>query len=212
MVCARFLARTDPTLSFSLDLGEAPPLDILHAEEMLPFLDADFVNLNYVGMVQMSGRLRLNLKAFDLGFAGELAGKNHLQGDQTILADLPGLIDHPHAAMGNFPEQLVITERVVFGFCHSRRKGGLGNHDRFFLTNYCARRLRTKWCQLGWPLKEISRSFVSAKERFHLRTHFRPVFAGFLKESPAFGWHPLQGLREQLADLFFRFQSCGMPS
>ena len=69
-------------------------------------------------MVQIGGRLRLSAKAFDLRFAGELAGENHLESDQTIQADLPGLIHYPHAAMGDFPEQLIIANRENFRFGH----------------------------------------------------------------------------------------------
>ena len=37
----------------------------------------------------------------DLGRGGELAGQDHLQGDDAVQADLPGLVDDAHAAAGD---------------------------------------------------------------------------------------------------------------
>jgi hypothetical protein len=88
---------------------------------VLPFREADFVDPDDVAMVQIGGRLRFGVKAFDLRFAGELASEDHLQSHQPIEADLPGLVNHPHAAAGDFAEQLIIAETVNFGPGYWRR-------------------------------------------------------------------------------------------
>ena len=43
---------------------------------------------------------------------GELAGQDHLQGDDAVEADLPGPVDDAHAAAGDLLQQLVVAEVV----------------------------------------------------------------------------------------------------
>ena len=71
---------------------------------------ADLVDRHDAGMVEVGGGLGLEVEALDLVVAGELAGEDHLERDGPVQADLPGPVDHPHAAAGDLAEQLVIAE------------------------------------------------------------------------------------------------------
>ena len=62
------------------------------------------------GMVEVGGRLGLGVEALHVGVGGQLAGQDHLEGDDAIEADLPGLVDDAHAAAGDLLQQLVVAE------------------------------------------------------------------------------------------------------
>ena len=85
-------------------LGQAAALDEAHAEVVLALVLADLVDRHDVGVVEVGGRLGLDVEPLDVGLGGELAGQDHLQGDRPVEADLPGLVDDAHAAAGDLPE------------------------------------------------------------------------------------------------------------
>jgi hypothetical protein len=93
-------------------LVEAAALDQLHGEEVLPFVLADLVDGHDVEMVQAGRILRLAAKALDLGEGGQLARQDHLERHGPLEASLPGFVDDPHAAAGDFLHQFVIAEEA----------------------------------------------------------------------------------------------------
>ena len=72
---------------------------------------ANVIDLGDVGVPQPGDRLGLGLEAYGRLFAGVVAGQNHLQGAETIQADLTGQIDHSHAAAAEFVQNLVAGYR-----------------------------------------------------------------------------------------------------
>ena len=91
-------------------LRQALALDEPHAEVMLPVVLADLVDRHDAGMVEVGGGLGLGVEPLDVGVVGELAGEDHLEGHGAVQADLPRLVDDPHAAAGDLAEQLVVAE------------------------------------------------------------------------------------------------------
>ena len=71
---------------------------------MLAFL----VDLDDVRMPETGDKFRLTIETSAFLLPRMLAGQEHLQGDDTVEIDLPGLLDHSHAAMTKFFEFLVI--------------------------------------------------------------------------------------------------------
>src|ERR1044071_10380253 len=73
--------------------------------------------------------------------AGELTGKEHLDGDDAVEADLSRLVNDAHAATGDFLEEFVVAEgahaglrgrhgpRALFGG-KGRRPGSAGRDGR----------------------------------------------------------------------------------
>jgi hypothetical protein len=101
--------------------GQALALDEFHAEVMLVLVPADLVEGHDVGMVETGGDLGLGLEALDVGGGSELAGQDHLEGDETVEAHLPRLVDNAHAAAGDLLQQLVVAEITDAGAgrpCH----------------------------------------------------------------------------------------------
>jgi hypothetical protein len=88
---------------------------------VLPVMLADLVDGDDVRMIEVGRRLGLSVEALDFRFAGELAGQDHLEGDDSIEADLPGAIDDAHAAAGDLLEQLIVAEVADLG---ARRRDG----------------------------------------------------------------------------------------
>jgi hypothetical protein len=52
----------------------------------------------------------LGAKALHVRRGSELSGEDHLQGHRPVQANLPGAIDHAHAAAGDLLQQFVIAE------------------------------------------------------------------------------------------------------
>ena len=73
---------------------------------------ADLVDRHDVGVVHLGGGLGLDPEPLHVGRGGELAGADHLQGDDPLEAGLPGLVDDAHAAVGDLLEQLVIADAL----------------------------------------------------------------------------------------------------
>ena len=68
-----------------------------------------------VRMVENRHGLRLVLKSPPLVVIGQDVGLEYLQGDESIEAQLPGLVDNSHATSAQFLDQLVVAEVVHSG-------------------------------------------------------------------------------------------------
>ena len=68
---------------------------------------ADLVDLHDVGMVQPGDGRRLDPEARPVIVIGVVAGQDHLEGDHPTQADLPRLVDHPHAAAAQHVQDFV---------------------------------------------------------------------------------------------------------
>ncbi len=92
-------------------LGEAAPLDQLHAEErdahaaQAPL--ADLVDRHDVRVVEAGGDLRLGAEAAQRHRVAEVGGPHDLQRDDAVETQLPGPVDDAHAAAGDLVEHLV---------------------------------------------------------------------------------------------------------
>ena len=98
-------------------LGQARTRHVVHREKELTRVFANLVDGDDVRMLQAGGGFRLGPKP-----GGQLRpaeGQHQLQSDDPVQTDLPGAIDDPHAAPGNFLEQLVVAKGV--GRDHARR-------------------------------------------------------------------------------------------
>jgi len=51
-----------------------------------------------------------NRKRWDVDLGGQLPGEDHLEGDQSVQADLARPGDDAHGAAGDFADQLVVAE------------------------------------------------------------------------------------------------------
>ena len=97
---------------------EAAAVDQLHAEEMLAFVLADFVDLHDVRVIEVARRLGLLAKPLD-GIVIQPVRQDHLQRNGPVEADLPAAVDDTHAAAGD----LALPAR-------SRRSNGRGMRRR----------------------------------------------------------------------------------
>ena len=105
--------------------GQAAAGDQLHAEVALAVVLADLVDRHDVGVVQRRDRLGLVLEPPELGVAGQNAGPDHLQGDRAVQADLPRLVDDPHAATAQLAADLVVAEGSCADTVAGRPPGGI---------------------------------------------------------------------------------------
>ncbi len=86
---------------------------------MLAIVRADLVDGHDVRVVEVGGGLGLGAEALHFRLGSETAGKDHLEGDDAVEADLPRLEDDAHAAAGDLFQQLVIAE-----VAHRPERGG----------------------------------------------------------------------------------------
>ena len=63
-------------------------------------------------MIQLCGCLGLSVETLDVFFSGQLAGRNHLQRDDTTKIHLSGFVDNSHSAARNFFDQFVVAKVV----------------------------------------------------------------------------------------------------
>ena len=101
--------------------GEVLALDVIHREVILALLLAHFMNGDDVRMLQTGRSRGFGAKSLDGFLARKLPGQDHFDGHDPVQADLPGLIDHAHAAAGNFFQEFVVAEAA-----HGRCRGGGG--------------------------------------------------------------------------------------
>ena len=97
-------------------------IQILHGDESLAVLLANFVNGADVGMVQRGSRLRLALKAAERrGILGHFIGQK-LQCDKPPQPRVFGLVDHAHAAAAQLLQNAVMRNGLSdHGFCRSKK-------------------------------------------------------------------------------------------
>ena len=82
---------------------QAPALDEIHAEIVLTVVLADFVDGDDVGVLQASGGLGLQAEAIVVGGTGQLAGEDHLEGDDAIELTPAGPGRRRPCRRGRFP-------------------------------------------------------------------------------------------------------------
>jgi hypothetical protein len=92
------------------DLGQARAVDELHAEILPAVVLADLVDRDDSRMVEVGRRLGLVAEGVHLVVVGPVAGPEHPDGDRPIEVPLPGLVDDPHAAAAEDPQQLEVAE------------------------------------------------------------------------------------------------------
>ena len=54
------------------------------------------------------------MKAIVVGLGGELPREDHLHGHNAVERDLPGLVDHAHAAAGDLFQKFVVAKVADF--------------------------------------------------------------------------------------------------
>ena len=91
-------------------LVQALAVDEGHREVVLAVVLADLVDRHDVGMVEVGRRLGFAVEPLHVLVRGELPGEDHLQGDRPVQLDLPGLVDHAHAAAGDLALDFVVAE------------------------------------------------------------------------------------------------------
>src|SRR5262245_44526508 len=91
-------------------LSEVLALDIIHREEMVPFMDADIMDGDDIGMLERRRCRRFRPKTMDELARRQLAANDQLHGHRSSEAALTRAIDNAHSAPGNFIEQFVITK------------------------------------------------------------------------------------------------------
>jgi hypothetical protein len=95
---------------------------------------ADLEDLHDVGVLQTRHRLGLGVEASALVLVGVVGAEHHLEGDDAVGLDLPGLVDDAHAAAAQLPQHLVAGDVDLV----SRRRrpllraqgGRVGHHRR----------------------------------------------------------------------------------
>ena len=97
-------------------LRERAAVHQLHGEELLPVGLADLMDGDDVRMVQPRDRLRLGAEARQLLRPGEGGRADELQGDGALEPEVLRLVDDPHAAVSDLPQQPVLSE-------HRRQRG-----------------------------------------------------------------------------------------
>jgi len=80
-----------------LPLFGTPPRDVLHRDEELVVVLADFVDLHHVGVVQLGECLRLSEHALAL-FRGDAIVVQDFDGDVAAELGVVGAVDDAHAA------------------------------------------------------------------------------------------------------------------
>ncbi len=90
---------------------QAPALHELQGEERAAAFLADLMNLDDVGVPESGDGLGLGAEAAQLLRAGEIRGRDHLQGDEALQARLPRLVHHPHAAATQQAQDFVAGHR-----------------------------------------------------------------------------------------------------
>ncbi len=91
-------------------LVEAGSLDQLHAEEMPSLVLADLVDRHDVRVVELGDGLGLILKSQQLGFRGENARLDQLEGDRPIERDLAGFQDNAHSPSPQLAQDFIARQ------------------------------------------------------------------------------------------------------
>ena len=89
------------------ELGEAAPGDEFQGEVRQAVVVAVLVDLDDPRVLDLGDGAGLDVEPGDLVVRGVRPGQDHLQGDQAIEPDVPGLVDDAHAAPADFRDDLV---------------------------------------------------------------------------------------------------------
>ncbi len=80
---------------------------ILECEEWLAIMLGDFVDLDDVRVTEPGDGLGFGAETREIGFTGMAARQEHLEGDRSIEAQLPGFVDDAHAPATEFSQDLI---------------------------------------------------------------------------------------------------------
>ena len=114
---------------FSEGFLHPPTVDQLHAEIALILEGANLVDRDNAGVVECGDGFGFVLKTADLILAGELGVADHLQGDLPVQSDLPGPVDHSHAAPPEETDQFVVAD-IANPLTWGSRGGGVMGRRR----------------------------------------------------------------------------------
>src|ERR1051326_8468947 len=88
-------------------ISESFPVDVLHDEEVTTILSADVVQYAYVRVIQAGDDLRFALKALATNGVGRDIGRENLDGDCTLEADVSRTIHFSHSAHAESCDDLI---------------------------------------------------------------------------------------------------------
>ena len=94
------------------DSGQAAALDELHRVVVNSVIAADSKYRHDMRVMQLRGRLGLDLESLPLFGVDRRGERKHLQGDAAAQRDLLGFIDDPHATPTHLAENAVVTQLV----------------------------------------------------------------------------------------------------
>ena len=100
------------------------PLDVIHRDEMLPFTETHFVDGDDAGMLQCGGGDGLGAETLHRLRRRVRPEQQQLESDDPVETLLAGLIDHAHATVPNFLQQLVLSETAVLRKARGRGECG----------------------------------------------------------------------------------------
>src|SRR5262249_49184390 len=124
---------------------------------------SNFVDRHDVGVIQVSRGFRFGLEATHVVGRRELAAENHLEGDESIEADLARLVNDAHSAACDLFLQLVIAEVAD---CAKRRDGGgVAQPNRW---DFGGQRRAVRWRGTKLP-SGLSETALVGEEGFQLR-------------------------------------------
>ena len=99
-----------PHSALRVQIREGAAFHQLHAEILLPFVLANFVDGNDVRMVEIRRGFRFGAETLHFRGGRQLAGADHFQRDRAIETDLPRIINDAHPALRNLAQEFVIAK------------------------------------------------------------------------------------------------------
>src|SRR5262245_7447433 len=122
------------------DLCQAPASHIIHREEMLAVIEADFVDRHNVRLLQAGGRGSFRSETLHKLRAGQWAGQQHLHCGTAIEIRLARLIADANRATRDFFQQFIVPKETnewcaAFRYWISRFwwRRGISRHRQFTL-------------------------------------------------------------------------------
>ncbi len=91
-------------------VGETAAVHVLQRKIGVAVLFADFVDLNDVRVLELGDRLGLRLEPRHGAGSRDAGRADHLDRHNAVQPRLPGLVDDPHAAAAELPEELVARD------------------------------------------------------------------------------------------------------
>jgi len=87
--------------------------DQVHGKIMLSLVLTNLMDLDDVRVLQARDGFRLRPESLHLTLTGKAPAQDHLERDDPVQADLPGLVNDPHPAAGDFRQEFVISEVAI---------------------------------------------------------------------------------------------------